>query len=149
MIVRDYHIRKERIHDIWNNCERSQQSKKYELAEILSTDKKAKLHTPDSSPVHETAHSSQLQDKRKKKASESKSIRVSDDSSEIVGGDLEAKKDTIDISPDPFSESSLSQSLIISQDSGDVSEMFKKVNIEMKKVRTKGRTITSKLATGT
>ena len=43
MIVRDYHIRKERVHDIWNNCERSQQSKKYELAEMLSTDKKAKL----------------------------------------------------------------------------------------------------------
>ncbi|RIA82473.1 hypothetical protein C1645_788252 [Glomus cerebriforme] len=69
----DYHIRKERIHDIWNNCEWSQQSKKYELAEILSTDKKAKLY---------------------------------------------------------------------------VSEMFKKVNIEMKKVRIKGCTITSKLATG-
>src|SRR2546426_153873 len=40
MIVRDYHICKERVHDIWNNSERSQQSKKYELAEILSTDKK-------------------------------------------------------------------------------------------------------------
>src|SRR5688572_10692104 len=40
MIVRDYHIRKERIHDIWNNCERSQQSKKYALAEIISIDKK-------------------------------------------------------------------------------------------------------------
>ncbi|RIA84774.1 hypothetical protein C1645_858632 [Glomus cerebriforme] len=92
MIVRDYHIRKERIHDIWNNCERSQQSKKYELAEILSTDKKAKLRTSVSSPVHESAHSSQLQDKQKKKASGSKSIHVSDDSSEIVGGDLEAKK---------------------------------------------------------
>jgi hypothetical protein len=145
MIVRDYHIRKERVHDIWNNCERSQQSKKYELAEILSTDKKAKLHTPDSSSVHESARSSQSQDKQKKKASGSKSIRVSDDSSKIVGGDLEVKKDTIDISP----ESSPSQLPIISQDSGDVSEMFKKVNIEMKKVRTKGRTITSKLATGT
>ncbi|CAB4397687.1 unnamed protein product [Rhizophagus irregularis] len=95
------------------------------------------------------AHSSQPQDKRKKKASGFKSIRVSDDSSEIVGEDLEAKKDTIDISPDSFSESSPSQSLIISQNSEDVSEMFKKVNIEMKKVRTKGRTITSKLATGT
>ena len=98
---------------------------------------------------------SQPQDKQKKKTSGSKSIHVSDDSSEIVGGDLEAKKDTIDISPDSFasalsaSKSSPSQSLIISQDSGNVSEMFKKVNIEMKKVRTKGRTITSKLATGT
>ena len=126
MIVRDYHIRKERVHDIWNNCERSQQSKKYELAEILSTDKKAKLRTPDSSPIHESAHSSQPQDKQKKKASGSKSIRVSDDSSEIVGGDLEEKKDTIDISPDSFSESSPSQSLIISQDSGDVSESLRK-----------------------
>ncbi|CAI2196141.1 14953_t:CDS:1, partial [Funneliformis geosporum] len=132
-----------RVHDIWNNCERSQQSKKYELAEILSTDKKAKLHASDSSSVYESARSSQY--KQKKKASGSKSICVSDDSSEIVGGDLEVKKNTIDISP----ESSSSQSLIISQDSGDVSEMFKKVNIEMKKVRTKGRTITSKLATGT
>ena len=161
MIVRDYHIRKECIHDIWNNCERTQQSKKYELAEILSTDKKAKLRTPDSSPVHESVGLNKPQDKQKKKASGSaegtkvKSIRVSDDSSEIVGGDLEVKKDTIDISPNSFalapsaSESSPSQSLIISQDSGDVSEMFKKVNIEMKKVRTKGRTITSKLATGT
>ncbi|CAB4391107.1 unnamed protein product [Rhizophagus irregularis] len=155
MIVRDYHIRKERVHDIWNNCERLQQSKKYELAEILSTGKKAKLCTPDSSPVHESVGLNKPQDKQKKKASGSKSIRVSDDSSEIVGGDLEAKKDTIDISPDSFalaplvSESSPSQSLIISQDSGDVSEMFKKVNIEMKKVRTKGRTFTSKLATGT
>ena len=149
MIVRDYHIRKERVHDIWNNSERSQQSKKYELAEILSTDKKAKLRIPDSSSVHKSAHSSQPQDKQKKKALGSKSIRVSDDSSEIVGGDLEEKKDTIDISPDSFSELSLNQSLIISQDSGDVSEMFKKVNNEMKKVRTKGRTITSKLATGT
>jgi hypothetical protein len=145
MIVRDYHIRKERVHDIWNNCERSQQSKKYELAEILSTDKKAKLHTPDSSSVHESARSSQSQDKQKKKALGSKSIRVSDDSSEIVGGNLEVKKDTIDISP----ESSPSQLPIILQDSEDVLEMFKKVNIEMKKVRTKGRTITSKLATGT
>ncbi|CAB4376355.1 unnamed protein product [Rhizophagus irregularis] len=82
-------------------------------------------------------------------------LPVSDDSLEIVGEDLEAKKDTIDISPDSFSlvplasESSPSQSLIISQDSGDVSEMYKKVNIEMKKVRTKGHTFTSKLATGT
>ena len=108
MIVRNYHIRKERVHDIWNNCERSQQSKKYELAEILSTDKKAKLCTPNSFPVHESAHSSQLQDKQKKKASGSKSIRVSDDLSEIVGGDLEAKKDTIDISSDSFSEASSS-----------------------------------------
>ena len=90
-----------------------------------------------------------MQDKQKKKASGSKSIRVSDDSSEIVGGDLEEKKDTIDISPDSFSESSPNQSLIISQDSGDVLEMFKKVNNEMKKVRTKSCTITSKLATGT
>ena len=147
MIVRDYHIRKEHVHDIWNNCERSQQSKKHELAEILSIDKKTKLYTPGSSPVHESARSNQPQDKQKKKASGSKSIRVSDDSSEIVDENLEAKKDTIDISPDSFSESSPSQSLIISQDSGDVSEMFKKVNIEMKKVRTKGRTITSKLAT--
>ena len=149
MIVRNYHIRKERVHDIWNNCERSQQSKKYEMAEMLSTDKKAKLRIPDSSSVHESAHSNQPQGKQKKKASGSKFIRVSDDSSEIVGGDLEEKKDTIDISPDSFSKSSSNQSLIISQDSGDVSEMFKKVNNEMKKVRTKGRTITSKLATGT
>ncbi|CAI2194657.1 1524_t:CDS:1, partial [Funneliformis geosporum] len=117
----------------------------YELAEILSTDKKAKLHAPDSSPVYESAHSSQPQDKQKKKASGSKSIRISDDSSEIVGEDLEVKKDTIDIS----SESSPSQSLNISRDSGDVSEMFRKVNIEMKKVMTKGHTITSKLAIGT
>ncbi|CAB5364452.1 unnamed protein product [Rhizophagus irregularis] len=160
MIVRDYHIRKERVHDIWNNCERLQQNKKYELAEILSTDKKAKLRTPDSSPVHESVGLNKPQDKQKKKASGSaedtkgKSIRVSNDSSEIVGGDLEVKKDTIDISPNSSalaplaSESSPSQSLIISQNSGDVSEMLKKVNIEMKKVRTKGRTITSKLATG-
>ncbi|CAB4398629.1 unnamed protein product [Rhizophagus irregularis] len=131
MIVRDYHI------------------------QILSTGKKAKLRTPDSSPVHESVGLNKPQDKQKKKASRSKSIRVSDDSSEIVGGDLEAKKDTIDISPDSFalaplaSESSPNQSLIISQDFGDVSEMYKKVNIEMKKVRTKGRTFTSKLATGT
>ncbi len=145
MIVRDYHIRKEHVHDIWNNCERSQQSKKHELAEILSIDKKTKLYTPGSSPVHESARSNQPQDKQKKKASGSKSIRVSDDSSEIVGGDLEIKKVTIDIPP----ESSPSQSLIISQDSGNISEMFKKVNIKMKKVRTKGHTITSKLATGT
>src|SRR6266540_1754288 len=73
MIVRDYHIRKERIHNIWNNCERSQQSKKWE---------------------------------QKKKALGSKSICVSDNSSEIVGGNLEEKKDTIEISPDFFSESS-------------------------------------------
>ena len=149
MIVRDYHIRKERVQYIWNNSERSQQSKKYELAEMLSTDKKAKLRIPNSSSVHESAHSSQPQDKQKKKALGSKSIRVSDDSSEIVGGDLEEKKDTIDISPDSFSELSPNQSLIISQDSRDVSEMFKKVNNEMKKVRTKGHTITSKFATGT
>ena len=63
--------------------------------------------------------------------------------------ETEEKKDTIDISPDSFSKSSPNQSLIILQDSEDVSEMFKKLNIEMKKVRTKGRTITSKLATGT
>ena len=72
--------------------ERSQQSKKYELAEILSTDKKAKLRIPGSSSVYESAHSSQLQDKQKKKASEFKSIRISDDSSGIVSGDLEKKK---------------------------------------------------------
>src|SRR5256885_5085710 len=92
MIVRDYHIRKERVHDIWNNSERSQQSKKYELAEILSTDKKAKLRIPSSSSVHESAHSSQLQDKQKKKVLGSKSICVSDNSSEIVSGDLEEKR---------------------------------------------------------
>ncbi|CAI2200418.1 1640_t:CDS:1, partial [Funneliformis geosporum] len=84
--------------------------------------KKAKFHASNSSPVYESASSSQPQDKQKKKALGSKSICVSDDSSEIVGGDLEVKKDTIDISPELFP----SQSLIISQDSGDVSEMFKK-----------------------
>src|SRR5271167_3282733 len=88
MIVRDYHIRKERVHDIWNNCKRSQQSKKYILAEILSTDKKTKLHISDSSPTHESVCLNKLQDKQKKKASRSKSIHVSDDLSEIVGGDL-------------------------------------------------------------
>ncbi|CAB4393183.1 unnamed protein product [Rhizophagus irregularis] len=70
-------------------------SKKYELAEILSTGKKAKLRTSDSSSVHESVGLNKPQDKQKKKASgsaEDKSIRVSDDSSEIVGGDLEVKK---------------------------------------------------------
>src|SRR5436305_975903 len=104
MIVRNYHIRKERVHDIWNNSEWLQQSKKYELAEILSTDKKAKLRISSSFSVHKSAHLSQLQDKQKKKVSGSKSIRVSDNSSEIVSGDLKKKKDTIDISPDSFSK---------------------------------------------
>ncbi|CAG8725216.1 12524_t:CDS:2, partial [Funneliformis mosseae] len=71
------------------------------------TDKKAKLCTSDSSSVYESSRSSQSQDKQKKKTSGSKSIRISDDSLEIVGEDLEAKKDTIDISPDSFSKSSL------------------------------------------
>ena len=119
------------------------------MAEILNINKKAKLHIPDSSSVHKSAYLNQPQNKQKKKVSGSKSIFVSDDSSEIVGKNLEEKKDTIDILPDSFSELSPSQLFIISQDSEDVLEMFKKVNIEIKKVRTKGRTITSKLATGT
>ena len=149
MIMRDYHIHKEHVYNIWNNCKRLQQSKKYELAEILSIDKKAKLHIPNLSSIYKSIYLNKSQDKQKKKASESKSICVSDDLSEIVDENLEAKKDTIDISSDSFSESSSSQLLIILQDSEDVLKMFKKVNIEMKKVRTKSHTITSKLATGT
>ena len=92
IIVRDYYICKECVHDIWNNCERSQQSKKYILAKILSIDKKAEHNTSDSSPTHESICLNKPQDKQKKKVLRSKSIRVSDDLSEIVGGDLKDKK---------------------------------------------------------
>ncbi|CAB4395770.1 unnamed protein product [Rhizophagus irregularis] len=127
MIVRDYHIRKKRVHDT-----------------VYGT-----IVNGHNRYTRQFIRANRRISGKRKHRGLSLYIRVSDDSSEIVGGDLEAKKDTIDISPDPFSKSSPSQSLIILQDSGDVSEMFKKVNIEMKKVRTKGCTITSKLATGT
>ena len=35
MIVRNYHINKDRVSDIWNNCEHMQQSEKYVLADML------------------------------------------------------------------------------------------------------------------
>ncbi len=35
MIVRNYHINKDRVFDIWNDCECLQQSGKYVLADIL------------------------------------------------------------------------------------------------------------------
>src|SRR6266498_34809 len=36
MIVRNYHINKDRVSDIWDDCERLQQSGEYVLADILS-----------------------------------------------------------------------------------------------------------------
>ena len=35
MIVRNYHINKDRVSDIWDDCEHMQQSGKYVLADIL------------------------------------------------------------------------------------------------------------------
>ena len=35
MIVRNYHINKDRVFNIWDNCERMQQSEKYVLADML------------------------------------------------------------------------------------------------------------------
>src|ERR1044072_2444739 len=35
MIVRNYHINKDRVSDIWDDCERLQQSGKYVLADML------------------------------------------------------------------------------------------------------------------
>ena len=35
MIVRNYHINKDRVSDIWNDCERLQQSGEYVLADML------------------------------------------------------------------------------------------------------------------
>ena len=35
MIVRNYHINKDRISDIWDDCERLQQSEEYILADML------------------------------------------------------------------------------------------------------------------
>ena len=35
MIVRNYHINKDRVSDIWDDCERMQQSGKYVLADML------------------------------------------------------------------------------------------------------------------
>ena len=40
MIVRDYHICKERVYDIWNNSERSQQSKNMNWQKFLVQTKK-------------------------------------------------------------------------------------------------------------
>ncbi|CAB5386651.1 unnamed protein product [Rhizophagus irregularis] len=157
MIVRDYHIRKERVHDIWNNCERSQQSKKYILVEILSTDKKAEHSISDSSPANVVAHEpvrlSKLQDKQKKvrkQALSSKSTRLSDGLSEIVSRSIETKKESDPLALTPLaSESSSCPPLIILQESKDVMELIKKSNIEMEKVRAKGRELKSKLTAGT
>ncbi|PKY53851.1 hypothetical protein RhiirA4_472295 [Rhizophagus irregularis] len=157
MIVRDYHIRKERVHDIWNNCERSQQSKKYIMAEILSTDKKAEHSISDSSPANVVAHEpvrlSKPQDKQKKvrkQALSSKSTHLSDGSSEIVSGSIETKKESDPLALAPLaSESSPNPPLIILQESKDVMELIKKSNIEMEKVRAKGRELKSKLTAGT
>jgi len=63
MIMRDYHIHKEHVYNIWNNCKRLQQSKKYELAEILSIDKKAKLHIPNLSSIYKSIYLNKSQDK--------------------------------------------------------------------------------------
>ena len=35
MIVRNYHINKDRVFDIWDDCERLQQSEEYVLADML------------------------------------------------------------------------------------------------------------------
>src|SRR4051794_13823925 len=46
MIVRDYHINKNRVSDIWDNCERLQQDGEYVLADML----------PKASNLGETVH---------------------------------------------------------------------------------------------
>ncbi|RIA79362.1 hypothetical protein C1645_840870 [Glomus cerebriforme] len=55
MIVRDYHINKNRVSDIWDNNERLQQSEEYVLADML----------PKASNLSET-------DNKKKKTGETK-----------------------------------------------------------------------------
>jgi hypothetical protein len=72
MIVRDYHINKNRVSDIWDNSERLQQSGEYVLADML----------PKASNPSETVHS----DSKKKKTGgtkpnekfRSKSVRISE-----------------------------------------------------------------------
>ena len=46
MIVRNYHINKDRVSDIWDDCERLQQSGEYALADML----------PESSNHDDTVH---------------------------------------------------------------------------------------------
>lgn len=69
MIVRDYHINKDRVADIWDNNERLQQSGEYVLADMLP---KA------SSPSETDSKKKKTGGTKPKEKSRSKSVRISE-----------------------------------------------------------------------
>lgn len=98
-IIRDYHIRKERVLDIWNNCERYQQGGSFDIVDN-NTNMGIQTTNHNMHDIELPAVSSDKQSKRGK--SRSKPVRISDpvnkagttnDSIKKVGGDddLQAK----------------------------------------------------------
>jgi hypothetical protein len=85
MIVRDYHINKDRVYDIWDNTERLQQSGEYLLADMLPCKAPNGKASNPSETVHsdikkkKTGGSGSLGDRTKpKEKSRSKSVRISE-----------------------------------------------------------------------
>ena len=122
MIVKEYHINKNHVHDIWNDCERSQQNGNHFLEELRKVQsissvlpsennpqEKENNHPISGSlePFHETIEMN-VQEKQKKKKKlpkrslqdQPKSIRSSD-LPEISAGGL-YQNSTLDISHDIF-----------------------------------------------
>jgi len=69
MIVRDYHINKNRVSDIWDNSERLQQSGEYVLADMLP---KTFSHSETDSKKKKTGGT------KPKEKSRSKTVRISE-----------------------------------------------------------------------
>jgi hypothetical protein len=122
MIVKEYHINKNRVHDIWNDCERSQQNENHFLEELRKVQsissvlpsennpqEKENNHPISGSlePFHENIEMN-VQEKQKKKKKlpkrsfqdQPKSIRSSD-LPEILARDL-YQNSILDISHDIF-----------------------------------------------
>ena len=72
MIVRDYHINKDRVADIWDNNERLQQSGEYVLADMLPK--------ASNSPSETDSKKKKTEGTKLKEKSRSKSVRISEPS---------------------------------------------------------------------
>ncbi|CAG8602825.1 2264_t:CDS:1 [Ambispora gerdemannii] len=117
-VIGDYHICKERVLDIWNNCERLQQGGNYRHT----------LETPIDTSNKQV----------KKKKSRPKLVQISDSPDVINKGDT--SKDPI---KNEITEDSHKVAILPTEESSseDVLDLFKRTNSDIEKIRESGRAL--------
>ena len=148
MIVKEYHINKNRVHDIWNGCERFQQNGNHFLEELrkvqsISSVPPSENNHPISGPLdsfHESIEMNVQEKQKKKKKLPKRSLQdqhksiQSFDLPEIPAGDL-YQNSALDISHDIFA--SIKKDCIESEKAIHESEKFLALNSPFHYIQTK------------